>query len=161
MHKIFWALPGELAGRAGPNEAPWDLAEFYRHGIRAILTVNSGTDVVSEEICREGIDHLHLPFPVGTPPDQENFQLGLEVLPKAYDWYLRQVQARKPVLVHCTSGKDRTGLFIAYTMIRRLDIDVGQAIQRLMQVRPIALSAEGWEDFALRVLTAVTQTDAK
>jgi len=54
--------------------------------------------------------------------------------------------------VHCSAGKDRTGLFMSYFLIREFGLDVDAAIMRVRAVRPQAMSALGWETLARRVL---------
>ncbi len=58
----------------------------------------------------------------------------------------------RPVLVHCTSGKDRTGLFLSYYVCTTEGLSPSDAIREVRRVRPIALTADGWEQFAQRVL---------
>ena len=57
--------------------------------------------------------------------------------------------------MHCTSGKDRTGIFLSYYLCKTEGLAPVEAIKAVKQVRPIALSAEGWEAFTLRVLDAL------
>jgi protein-tyrosine phosphatase len=57
--------------------------------------------------------------------------------------------------VHCSSGKDRTGLFLAYWAMRTEGLSAEAAIERVRSVRPIAFSAIGWDELALDVLTAL------
>jgi len=57
-----------------------------------------------------------------------------------------------PVLIHCRSGKDRTGMVLAAYLIEFEGYDVEKAMEEVIAVRPIAFSAEGWMEFALEVL---------
>jgi protein-tyrosine phosphatase len=59
------------------------------------------------------------------------------------------------VLVHCRSGKDRTGLFLSYYLCVTEGLRPSEAIAELRRVRPIALTAEGWETFSYEVLGAL------
>ncbi len=77
----------------------------------------------------------------------------MEALASAYEFVQRQVEQKKAVVVHCWSGKDRTGLFLCYYLLVRHDaFTPEEAIARVRQVRPIALTATGWEDLARAVL---------
>jgi protein-tyrosine phosphatase len=60
---------------------------------------------------------------------------------------------REPVLVHCNSGKDRTGLMMAYYLVSRKGLSAKRALKLLRQLKPDALSASGYEDilFALEL----------
>jgi len=55
--------------------------------------------------------------------------------------------------VHCRSGKDRTSMVLAAYLIKFEDYDVGSAIDKLLAVRQIAFSVEGWLEFAYDVLS--------
>ena len=79
-------------------------------------------------------------------------EICLNALPNAYAFVHRELEARRTVMVHCTSGKDRTGLLLAYFLMRTTGINADEAIRQVRMVRPIALSAEGWEEFGLEIL---------
>jgi protein-tyrosine phosphatase len=65
---------------------------------------------------------------------------------------LGSIDRERSVLVHCSSGKDRTGLFLSYYLCVTEGLGPGDAIREVRRVRPIALSADGWESFAYKVL---------
>lgn len=155
MNHIFWVIPNVLAGRPGPNQIPWNLPELYACGVRSILTLNTGVDVDPSSIAAAKIAHGHMPFPKGEPPDEDAFAVGCTAVPNAYDWFRTQA-SQGPVLVHCSHGKDRTGLFMAYALMRYYGLDPGSAIAELKQTRPNALSANGWSEFAHDLLTVLS-----
>jgi protein-tyrosine phosphatase len=150
MEHVFWALAGKLAGRAGPNQAPWDPAALRRGGFHAVLTVNGGIGVEPEALLAAGLAHLRVPFPKGIPPHPNALEVALAALPAAHAFY-REQSREGAVLVHCTFGKDRTGLCIGYILMREQGLDADTAIERLRAMRPIALSADGWEALAREV----------
>ena len=43
-------------------------------------------------------------------------------------------------------------MFLSYYLCKVEDLPAAKAIEQVKQVRPIALSADGWESFTLRVL---------
>ena len=67
---------------------------------------------------------------------------------------VEEIASGNPVLVHCRHGKDRTGLFMAYFLRRQSGLSSEDAIERVKKVRPIALTAQGWDEFALEVLNS-------
>jgi protein-tyrosine phosphatase len=95
-----------------------------------------------------------IPLSGNAPPRDGDIAHCLEALPEAYDYVRGELERRRAVLVHCRSGKDRTGLFMCYFLIRESGLSVEGAIQAVRRVRPIALSAEGWEGLAAKVLEA-------
>jgi hypothetical protein len=152
MQHVFWAIPGKLAGRPGPNREPWDPAELRRGGFRGVLTVNGGIDVDPEALRAAGLAHLHLPFPTGIPPHPNALEVALEALPAASAFY-EEHSREGAVLVHCSFGKDRTCLCIGHILMQEQALDVDATLARLREMRSIALSADGWEALARDVFS--------
>ncbi len=153
MKEVFWLIPEKLAGRPGPDLVPWDLAAMRSAGIAAVLSVNDGLLCHPEDFQAKGIAYGCVPLAANAPPQPWDDELCLRALPRAYDFVHAHVSAGCATVVHCRSGKDRTGLFLAYYLMRETRVAPGDAIARIKAVRPIALSAPGWDDFALDVLT--------
>ncbi|MEM9622526.1 MAG: dual specificity protein phosphatase family protein [Pseudomonadota bacterium] len=154
MKHVFWLLEGELCGRPGPNLQPWKPAELAAAGISAILSVNSAESVYLDELTPHGIDHHCVPLAANAPPIPGELELCLERLPLAYAYVSAHVDEGRAVMVHCRQGKDRTGMFMAYYLMRRQGLSPEAAVQQVKAVRPIAISASGWEDFVPQVLKA-------
>lgn len=152
MEKVFWVIPGELAGRPGPDIEPWRLDALVEGGIRAVLSVNDGALCHVPDFAGAGIDYACIPLSANAPPQPGDEEICLEALPRAYDFAMERIVAGRAVLVHCSAGKDRTGLFLGYFLLRRLRLSVSDAVRTVRAVRPIAFSAMGWEEFAPRVL---------
>jgi len=152
MQHVFWLIDNEICGRPGPNHQPWNPEEFSAAGIGAILSVNFAESVYEDELTPHGISHKCVPLAANAPPAPDELELCLERLPVAYQFTRHHVEAGKSVLVHCRQGKDRTGLFMAYYLMRRNQLSVDEAIRQVKIVRPIAMSAEGWDLFVPEVL---------
>jgi protein-tyrosine phosphatase len=152
MEKLFWLLPGKLAGRPGPDREPWNVDALYRAGIRAVLSVNDGRLVHAEDFTEQGMEYACVPLSDNAPPRIGDDEICRAALLRAYDFIQAQLRRDKPVLVHCTSGKDRTGLVLAYFLMRQAGCDPATAITKVRAVRSIALSAMGWEAFANHLL---------
>jgi len=149
---VFWLLPGRLAGRPGPDREPWDLAGLRRGGIEAILSVNDGLQCHPDEFAAARIAYARIPLSPNAPPQPGDDDVCRRALPRAYAFVQAQMAEGRGVLVHCSSGKDRTGLFLCYYLVQQAALSPPEAIEAIRRVRPIALSAVGWEDLALRVL---------
>lgn len=152
MRYVFWLIPGILAGRPGPDLETWDLAELRRAGIGAILSVNDGALCHPEEFARNDIHYRCLPLSPNAPPRPGDMEHCRQVLPRALDFVDKMQDLGRATLVHCHSGKDRTGLFMVYYLVRTHGLSSEAALATLKKVRPIALSADGWEQFANEVL---------
>ena len=95
-----------------------------------------------------------IPLAANAPPRDGDLELCVARLPLAYEYVSNEIESGNSVLVHCRQGKDRTGLFMAYFLRRQLGMSSKDAIDRVKTVRPIALTAEGWQQFAIDVLDA-------
>ena len=155
MQNLFWLIPEKLAGRPGPDRAPWKLAALRDAGIGAILSVNDGLLCHPADFRTSGIEYRCVPLSDNAPPQAGDDVACLRALPTAYDFVKEQVAGGRATVVHCSSGKDRTGLFLAYYLVREEGLAAEDAIARVKAVRPIALSALGWDELALDVLRRV------
>ena len=153
MRHVFWLKPGILAGRPGPDREAWDLAELRQSGFGAVLSVNDGLLCHPEDFALSGIEYQCLPLSPNAPPQPGDAELCRQNLPEAFDFVARMAESGKATLVHCSSGKDRTGLFMAYYLVRTRKISPTDAVKEVKRVRPIAFSALGWEQFAQEVLS--------
>ena len=152
MHNVFWLRPGRIGGRSGPNRDPWSPRELAKGGIGSLLSLNDGELVHVSELVEVGIDYRCVPLSDAAPPRPGDLQICVDALPRALSFVLRSIESHRSVIAHCNSGKDRTGLFLAYFLCATEGLSPEDAIREVRRVRPIALSAEGWEKFAYEVL---------
>lgn len=150
MQKVFWLIEGKIAGRSGPNLDAWDLNEFKANDIHAVLSVNFAEAVDQDAMQGAGIVHANIPMSPNAPVQAGDKETCLSNLPKAMAFIEAQSQ-QGPVLIHCRSGKDRTGLVMGAYLIQFEGKSAREAMLQVLEVRPIAFSAEGWMDFALDV----------
>ena len=155
MHNVFWLRPCVIAGRSGPNKDVWDPKELARGGIGAVLSVNDGELVHPEDLAAVGIDYKCVPLSEAAPPQPGDLEICTAALPKALEFALVSIESGRSVLVHCHSGKDRTGMFLSYYLCKTEGLPPMEAIEEVKRVRPIALSAEGWESFTRTVIDAL------
>ncbi|MEO8305679.1 MAG: tyrosine-protein phosphatase [Betaproteobacteria bacterium] len=152
MRHTFWLVPGVLAGRSGPCRDPWQLDELKGIGIGAVLSVNDGASCLPDEFERLAIRYRCIPLSPNAPPQEGDIEHCRRVLPLAYDFARANEADGIGTLVHCHAGKDRTGLFLAYYLVRLFGHAPSEAIAKVKAVRSIAFTAEGWEEFAHETL---------
>jgi hypothetical protein len=156
MRHVFWLIPDKLCGRPGPDLVPWNAKELKRGGIDAVLSINDGWLVNTDDLHVAGLEYALIPFSANAPPMPGDFEICAAGLPKAFDFIERTTNTGRSVMIHCTSGKDRTGLLMSYFLIRTQGLSIDEAIREVRRVRPIALSAVGWEDFGREILARLT-----
>lgn len=156
MKFVYWLINNELCARPGPNTEPWDPQELYDSGIRAVLSVNKGDNVVPRQLRRLGISYKRATLPVSTPPNPKSLRVGLKQLARAYAFAEQQADLGRPLLVHCRYGNDRSGLFLAYYLCLRHKFTPELAIEEVRSRRAACLRAQGWQRFTLELLRQVT-----
>ncbi len=154
MDHTFWLVPNLLAGRCGPDREPWFLDRLRQAGFGAVLSVNDGELCRPEEFAQHGLAYACIPLSNHAPPLDGDLEHCLAALPTALSFVKENLSRNIPVLVHCTAGKDRTGLFMAHYLMKCEGCSLQQAMERVRAVRPVAFTAEGWDDFAFQVLSA-------
>jgi protein-tyrosine phosphatase len=161
MRNVFWLRRGAIGGRSGPNRDSWDPRELAAGGVGAILSVNDGELVHPDDLAGVGIEYFCAPLSDAAPPQDGDLETCVDALPRALSFAVRSIAQRRPVLVHCTSGKDRTGLFLTYYLCTTEGLSPSDAIREVRRVRPIALTADGWELFAQRVLAELVSAPGR
>jgi protein-tyrosine phosphatase len=152
MIEVFWLITDKLGGRPGPNRAPWDLAALRDAGIGAVLSVNDGLLCHPEDFASAAIRYACIPLSDNAPPQPGDVEMCLRALPEAHAFVTEQLANDRRTIVHCSSGKDRTGLYLAYHWMQETGASAEVAIEHVKRVRPIAFSAWGWDEHALDVL---------
>ena len=142
--------PDLLYGRPGPNKSNWSLAHLRQHGILVIISLVDLDEQELREVRRLGFTHyafsiedkIHRPYKTSNDDLMHTVTHILEII----DGHIRYSQ---PVLVHCNSGKDRTGLVMGCYLMSRKGMSAKQALRALRRLKPDALTAKGFEQMLL------------
>ena len=139
-----WVVEDKLAGCGIPTslrEIKWLAKE---HGIRSIATIKekplSSKWLESCGIGEEKIDYFHLSIEdYGAP--------SLEELDYVVNYINRQIDDGKPVMVHCSGGKGRTGTILAAYLIKKRNVlNAHQAINKLRKIRGESIQSKDQEN---------------
>jgi len=136
---------GLLYGRPGPNKSLWHLDGLKKAGIKVILSLVSNP--TRKEVEEAGIIHYQLLFEdkIYRPYKTAN-QHVLQILERFDEIIDKHFARQEAILVHCNSGKDRTGLLLVYYLVSRKGLNMKRAISEIKKLNPTALSAKGYED---------------
>ena len=155
MDRTYWLLPGRLCGRPGPLNAPWSLADLRAAGVQSILTLSEEQGV--PDLTVEGFTHARVSLPTNVPPERGDEDTCRALLPVAVSFLEGQLSSDRCVLVHCAAGRDRTAMVLASYLAASTGIDATQAIATVRRARADALTADGWEALAERVISSLWQ----
>jgi protein-tyrosine phosphatase len=128
------------------------LEQLGEAGFDAILDLSEYAPN-EDSMASVGLESSWIPLPTTVLPDQEAEHICLERIPKAYTFIRDRITSGQRVLVQCVAGCDRTGLVLSHYLAMSNGLDINEAINEVRSVRPMALSAEGWEDMAVRVIS--------
>ena len=92
------------------------------------------------------------PIPNDFPANEETERICRKVIPEAHEYLLSHLDAGDTVLVHCAWGRDRTGLLLACTMRVTMGESPFLAIAKVRRARAKALTANGWEEMAEKII---------
>ncbi len=154
MREVFWLEPNRLGGRPGPNKEPWSLDTFRESGISLVVSLTERMYNASSQFAPYGIDHVCIALPKNAPPKRgDATEIGY-LLPCVFEIVTRHLETpNRRVIVHCSSGKDRTGLFFCYYMMRSNGLSLGAAVSAVRSILPRLLSADGWDRMGRHILT--------
>ena len=123
-HNTATVTPGQLYRSNHPT--PAQLARLTaRHHLHTVINLRgatrSGSDALSREQAHKlGLTVLDIPLSSGHPPTREGMQRLIQALKTA----------RRPILLHCKSGADRSGFAAAIDLILQ-GAPVATAIRQL------------------------------
>ncbi len=126
--RTFWKNEAEIApGIWRANQpGPRRIARYARHGFRTVLSLRGQADVsynlFEREACEQsGLIFRHLNLRSTVLPPGETLLALLDLV----------ARAEKPMLFHCKSGADRTGLAAALILIDQTGASIDEALKQL------------------------------
>jgi atypical dual specificity phosphatase len=133
---LWWVIPSKLGGVRKPTEI--EMSVLQSEGIGGIVSVMddpSNLDMYE----RLGIPHLWLPVKGGTAPT-------VEQIASLRQFVEQQNNRGHSVAVHCTSGRRRTGTFLAAYLIA-IGKTYEEALKIIYDAKPDVELREAQTDF--------------
>jgi atypical dual specificity phosphatase len=137
-----WVIEGKLAGSGLPSSSKEIRWLAKQQGIRSIVTIKDkplpsewfGSSIISSTNSTieyfPKIDYFHISIEdYGVP--------SVEELDYVVNYITRQIDKGKPVMVHCSGGRGRTGTILAAYLIKneKGDMNAEQAIKKINKIR--------------------------
>ena len=139
-----WVIEGKLAESGLPSSSKEIRWLAKQQGIRSIVTIKekplpsewfgSSTGINSNSTNNDDnnpkIDYFHISIEdYGAP--------SVEELDYVVNYITRQIDKGKPVMVHCSGGRGRTGTILAAYLIKneKGDMNAEQAIKKINKIR--------------------------
>lgn len=138
---LFWAIQGKLAGRPGPDFAPWDLPALRAAGVATIVSLEE--DCQGASIRAAGFRHLERFMPRSFPTSPALVEHFVGLTRSAALDVVAEVRAGSCVLAHCYAGRDRTGLVLCAALVELEGLSAQEAFRRVRAAQPQALTGPG------------------
>jgi atypical dual specificity phosphatase len=145
LDSLWWVIPSKLGGVRKPSEA--ELLTLKSTGIGAIVSVMDDSANL-DLYARLGIPFLWLPVKGGTAP-------SIDQIKSLYQFMETQNNLGYAVAVHCTSGRRRTGTFLAAYLIA-IAKPYDEAIKIIYDANPLVELRAAQTDFLKQLASSET-----
>jgi len=143
LTSLWWVILFKLGGVRKPTEAEMPILQSAGiGGIVSVMDDPSNLDIYE----RLGIPYLWLPVKGGTAP-------SIEQIKSLYQFV--EAQNNHGVVVHCTSGRKRTGTFLAAYLIS-IGKTYDQAIEIIYAANPLVELRAAQTDFLQQLASSKT-----
>ena len=153
LTELPFGLPGRIFRSPMPF-GPYDLHgevydQFHEAQIGVIVLLASDEECLHKTGCnlralylKEGFQVLYLPIPDFSVPTKDDLEQAIQQT-------IALAQAGQHIVVHCSAGIGRTGLFIVYLAKRYLGLSGAEALQWVRRFMPRAVETPAQQRLVL------------
>ncbi len=127
LEKLQNVDPTNHIWRGAQPKSEADYKELSELGIKTIINLRWEEAIIAEsksQAEQRGIEFVNVPFRAKLGPTEEQMQKIFSVL---------EDPAKQPVYLHCTLGKDRTGLVFALYRVKKQGWDIKKAYEEWLK----------------------------
>jgi len=136
LENFSWLIENEIAGAAHPGTELAGLAEIKALDIGALVTLT--LQPLPDRLVRHfDLAYLHLPVHNFRPPTASQIRRFIR-------FASRNIEAGRPVLVHCLAGLGRTGTMLACYLVSK-GMTAPEAIRTVRSRRPGSIETKEQE----------------
>jgi atypical dual specificity phosphatase len=136
-----WVIPGNLAGSGLPSSYD-HLLWLIKNRVKTIVTVR---EIPLPEAWIKKVNSMDLVIDSFFLKTDDYDAPSINELYDIVAYIDNQINTNKPVVVHCAAGKGRTGTVLAAYLMKKDNLNVEEAVNKIRSLRPGSVQSKKQE----------------